>query len=76
MRIDTPIPKQVFVDKFRDELLGMVLDALANEKQAVPLALMVRAKQAKIDSLLGLMHEFLTQAATTSVAVVPLNGRK
>lgn len=76
MRIDTPIPKQAFVDKFRDDLLGMVLDAYASDRRDVPAALMIRAKQAKIDSLLESMHEFLTQTAATPVAVTPLNGRK
>lgn len=74
MRIDTPIPKHVFVERFRHEIFGMVMEARIDESRGTLLSQNIRARLTRVDELLEEMHEFLT--AAIPVAVSPLNGRK
>ena len=50
-----------FIGQFRNELLGMVLDAALANRRGAELALSMRASAGKLDALLGAMYDAMNR---------------
>jgi hypothetical protein len=55
------VTREQFTAAHRDKIMGMICNALLNRQEGPELSLALRAAQAKVDALLGEMHEQLTK---------------